>query len=52
MPVCGMASLAFQLLAEVVSEERMAQYSSDYYNEHFGMVEVLFGEAKVRVRRV
>jgi hypothetical protein len=30
----------------------MAQYTSDYYNEHFGMVEVLFGEAKVGVRRV
>jgi len=36
----------------VISAERMAQYSSDYYNEHFGMVEVLFGEAKVAIRRV
>jgi hypothetical protein len=36
----------------VVSSARMAQYSSEYYDEHFGMVEVLFGEARVRVRRV
>ena len=36
----------------VVSAERMGQYSSDYYNEHFGMVEILFQEAGVRVRRV
>jgi hypothetical protein len=36
----------------VISVDCMAQYSSQYYNEHFGMVEVLFGEARVRVRRV
>jgi len=36
----------------VISAERMQQYSSDYYNEHFGLVEVLFQEARVRVRRV
>jgi hypothetical protein len=30
----------------------MAQYSSEYYNEHFGMTEVLFQEAGVLVRRV
>jgi hypothetical protein len=30
----------------------MAQYSSEYYIEHFGMVEALFREAKVEVRRV
>jgi hypothetical protein len=30
----------------------MAQYSSEYYNEHFSLVEVLFGEANIRVRRV
>ena len=28
------------------------KYSSEYYNEHFGMVEVLFQEAGVSVRRV
>jgi hypothetical protein len=36
----------------VVSAERMKQYSSEYYNEHFGLVETLFEEAGVKVRRV
>jgi hypothetical protein len=36
----------------VVSRERMSEYSSEYYNEHFRRVEVLFEEAGVRVRRV
>jgi hypothetical protein len=40
------------ITAVVISSERMAQYSSEYYNEHFGMVEVLFQEASVSVRRV
>jgi hypothetical protein len=30
----------------------MAQYSSECYDQHFSMVEVLFGEARVHVRRV
>jgi hypothetical protein len=30
----------------------MSQYSSDYYDEHFRNVEVLFQEAGVNVRRV
>jgi hypothetical protein len=30
----------------------MAAYSSDYYDQHFGLVEVLFSEAGIRVRRV
>jgi hypothetical protein len=36
----------------VVSAERMAQYSSEYYNDHFSMVEALFQEAGISVRRV
>jgi hypothetical protein len=36
----------------VMSAQRIEQYSSDYYNQHFGLVEVLFSEAGVRVRRV
>src|SRR6476659_2001006 len=32
------------ILQVFVAAERMAQYSSEYYNEHFGMVEVLFAE--------
>jgi hypothetical protein len=35
-----------------ISDERMKQYSSEYYNEHFGMVEVLFREAGVTIRRI
>ena len=36
----------------IVSATRMQEYSSEYYNEHFGMVEVLFREAGVVVRQV
>ena len=36
----------------IVSGARMSQYSSEYYDEHFRNVEVLFQEAGVNVRRV
>ena len=36
----------------VISGARMSQYSSEYYDEHFRNVEVLFQEAGVTVRRV
>jgi dCMP deaminase len=49
---CGRAIVQAGIVAVVVSADRMAQYSSDYYNQHFGMVEVLFAEAGVSVRRV
>ena len=49
---CARAIVQAGIIQVVVSAERMAQYSSEYYNEHFGMVEVLFGEARVAVRRV
>jgi deoxycytidylate deaminase len=49
---CARAVVQAGIIEVVVSAERMAQYSSEYYNEHFGMVEVLFGEARIRVRRV
>jgi deoxycytidylate deaminase len=49
---CARAIVQAGITEVVISAERMAQYSSDYYNQHFGMVEVLFGEAKVKVRRV
>jgi dCMP deaminase len=49
---CARAIVQAGIREVVVSDERMKQYSSDYYNEHFGMVEVLFSEAGVRVRRV
>jgi len=49
---CARAVVQAGIVEVVVSAERMKQYSSDYYNEHFGMTETLFGEAGVRVRRV
>jgi dCMP deaminase len=49
---CARAVVQAGIIEVVVSAERMRQYSSDYYNQHFGMVEVLFAEAKVKVRRV
>ena len=49
---CARAVVQAGIVEVVVSSERMAQYSSEYYNEHFGMVEGLFSEARVRVRRV
>jgi deoxycytidylate deaminase len=49
---CTRAVVQAGIIQVVVSATRMAQYSSEYYNEHFGMVEILFREAKVAVRRV
>jgi dCMP deaminase len=49
---CARAIVQAGIVQVVVSAERMAQYSSEYYNQHFGMTEVLFGEARVKVRRV
>jgi len=49
---CARAVVQAGITQVVVAAERMAQYSSEYYNEHFGMVEALFREAKVEVRRV
>jgi len=49
---CARAVVQAGITEVVVSATRMAQYSSEYYNQHFGMVEILFGEAQVRVRRV
>jgi dCMP deaminase len=49
---CARAVVQAGITQVVVSNERMAQYSSEYYNEHFGMTEVLFQEAGVLVRRV
>jgi deoxycytidylate deaminase len=49
---CARAIVQAGITEVVISGERMAQYSSDYYNEHFGMVETLFQEAKVGISRV
>jgi dCMP deaminase len=49
---CGRAIVQAGIVEVAVSAERMLQYSSDYYDQHFGLVEVLFREAGVRVKRV
>jgi dCMP deaminase len=49
---CARAIVQAGIKTVVVSAERMAQYSSAYYDEHFGMVEVLLAEAGINVRRV
>ena len=49
---CGRAIVQAGIVEVAVSADRMSQYTSDYYDQHFGMVEVLFHEAGVRVKRV
>ena len=49
---CARAIVQAGIREVVVSRDRMGQYSSEYYDEHFRKVEELFGEAGVRVRRV
>jgi dCMP deaminase len=49
---CGRAIVQAGIREVIVSGARMSQYSSDYYDEHFRNVEVLFQEAGVTVRRV
>ncbi|HTQ53186.1 MAG TPA: dCMP deaminase family protein [Bryobacteraceae bacterium] len=49
---CARAIVQAGITNVVISGERMQQYSSDYYNEHFAMVEKLFREAGVTIRRV
>ncbi len=49
---CARAIVQAGIQQVVVSGERMSQYSSEYYDEHFRLVEVLFQEAGVGVRQV
>lgn len=49
---CARAIVQAGIQEVVISAERMAQYSSEYYDAHFGIVEVLFKEAGVAIRRV
>lgn len=49
---CARAIVQAGIREVVISQERMQQYSSDYYDEHFKNVEVLFQEAGVRIRQV
>lgn len=49
---CARAIVQAGIKEVVISRERMEQYSSEYYSQHFGLVELLFGEAGVKVRQV
>ena len=53
-PLKGDPLRAWREAVEVFTEAAQAAYddASAYYDEHFGMTEVLFAEAKVKVRRV
>ncbi len=48
---CARAIVQAGISNVVISDARMSQYSSEYYDEHFRKVEELFGEAGVHVRR-
>src|SRR3954464_4802300 len=48
---CARAIVQAGIREVVVSAARMTEYSSDYYNEHFGNAEILLNEAGVLVRR-
>ncbi len=49
---CARAVVQAGIIEVVISGERMQQYSSTYYNEQFAIVDVLFEEARVAIRRV
>ena len=49
---CARAIVQAGIRQVVISGARMSQYTSDYYDEHFRNVEVLFTEAGVNARRV
>ncbi len=48
---CARAIVQAGIVQVVVSSARMAQYSSEYYDEHFRLVETLFNEAGVKWRQ-
>jgi dCMP deaminase len=49
---CARAVVQAGIIEVVVSAERMQQYTSELYDQHFHNSEVLFREAGVNVRRV
>lgn len=49
---CGRAVVQAGIREVVISRERMSQYSSEYFEEHFRNVVELFREAGVRIRQV
>ena len=49
---CARAIVQAGIREVIVSAERMSKYASEYYDQHFGMTELLFSEAGIKVRRV
>ena len=49
---CARAIVQSGISELVVDDSRMRAYSSDFYDPHFRMAEVLLTEAKVRVRLI
>ena len=49
---CARAIVQAGINEVIISRQRMQEYSSEYYEEHFKNVEVLFREAGVKIRRV
>jgi dCMP deaminase len=49
---CARAIVQAGIREVVISRERMSKYSSEQYDEHFRNVEVLFEEARIRIRQV
>lgn len=49
---CARAIVQAGIAEVAISDDRMREYSSEYYDEHFSKVEELFREAKVRIRRI
>ena len=49
---CARAIVQAGIIEVAISAVRMAQYTSAYYDEHFGLVEVLFSEAGIKVKRI
>ena len=49
---CARAIVQAGITEVAISAERMQQYSSTYYDEQFAIVEVLFQEARVTIRRI
>ncbi|MCW5977429.1 MAG: CMP deaminase [Bryobacteraceae bacterium] len=49
---CARAIVQAGIKRVIISRERMRQYSSEFYDEHFRNVETLFAEAGVDIRQV
>ena len=49
---CARAIVQAGIKEVVISRERMRRYASEFYDEHFNNVEVLFQEAGVKITQL